>query len=140
MKKQSFLFIAGALITLASCQNNTTDPAAEQAKIDSAVNARLEEIRTQMMMQNDSIINAEAQRRADSMFAAAKASGTTGAAARSSATRRNTGNPPAPAPATSPGRNNTPAPTGKTTDNQGTPTGKTTTTQQQEGRPTGKQR
>jgi len=70
MKKQSVLFIAGALMTLASCQNNATDTGANQAQIDSAVNARVEELRTQMMMQNDSLINAEAQRRADSMIAA----------------------------------------------------------------------
>ena len=75
MKKQSFLFIAGALLTLASCQSDTNDNGASQAQIDSTVNARVEEMRMQMMAQNDSIINAEAQRRADSMFAAMKNTG-----------------------------------------------------------------
>lgn len=72
MKKHSFLFIAGALLTLASCQSDTNDNGANQAQIDSTVNARVEEMRLQMMAQNDSIINAEAQRRADSMFAEMK--------------------------------------------------------------------
>ena len=78
MKKQSFLFIAGALFAFASCQNDTNDSAASQAQIDSAVNAQVEELRMQMMMQNDSIINAEAQRRADSMIAEMKATANTG--------------------------------------------------------------
>jgi hypothetical protein len=71
MKKQSLLWMAGVVITLASCQDNSNETSAmDQARIDSAVNARTEEMRLQMMAQNDSIINAEAQRRADSMIAA----------------------------------------------------------------------
>ncbi len=66
------MFAAGAAVLFfASCQENTTDNGLNQAQIDSAVNARVEEIRTEMLMQNDSIINAEAQRRADSMMAVA---------------------------------------------------------------------
>jgi hypothetical protein len=69
MRKQ-LLLIAGTVLTLASCQNEAANTGDNQAQIDSAVNARVEELRTQMMLQNDSLINAEAQRRADSMIAA----------------------------------------------------------------------
>lgn len=69
MKKQ-LLLIAGTVLTLASCQNEAANTTDNQAQIDSAVNARVEELRMEMMMQNDSIINAEAQRRADSIVAA----------------------------------------------------------------------
>jgi len=104
MKKQSMLFIAGALITLASCQNNTDNAAADQAQIDSIANARAEELRMQMQAQNDSIINAEAQRKADSIAMATKPT----APARTTNTRPATPSKPASqpeTPATSPTRN-----------------------------------
>lgn len=76
MKKQSFLIMAGALMALASCKNENTDTASNQAQIDSTVNARVEEMRMQMMMQNDSMINVLAQQRADSIIAAMKGGNT----------------------------------------------------------------
>lgn len=96
MKKQSFLLVAGALIALASCQNNATDTGANQAQIDSAVNARVEELRMQMMMQNDSLINAEAQRRADSMIAAMKGQTSTASGRPSTRPQQPTRNTPKP--------------------------------------------
>jgi hypothetical protein len=74
MKRQSLLFIAGGLMALASC---TSEPAAtgndmSQAQIDSAVNARVEEMRIEMMASNDSFINEMALYKADSMCAAMK--------------------------------------------------------------------
>jgi hypothetical protein len=76
MRKQSFLFIAGAVLALASCQTENTDNASDQAYIDSTVNARVEEMRVEMMMQNDSMINALATLRADSIIAAMKGGNT----------------------------------------------------------------
>ncbi len=99
MKKQ-LLLAAGTVLALASCQNEAANTADTQTHIDSAVNARVEEISMQLMMQNDSLINAEAQRRADSIILAMK--GTPAPPARN--TRTNT---PAPAP---PAATTTPAP------------------------------
>ena len=57
MKKQSFLLLAGALLTITAC-NTTNDNQYSEAQIDSMVNARVDEMRLQMMAQNDSMINA----------------------------------------------------------------------------------
>ncbi len=77
MRKQSFLFIAGAaLLALASCQPNTNETAPDQAQIDSMVNARVEELRLEMLAQNDSLINALAIQKADSIVAAMKGGST----------------------------------------------------------------
>ncbi|MBW7914040.1 MAG: hypothetical protein H3C54_10180 [Taibaiella sp.] len=71
MKKQSLLLITGGLLAMASCN---TEPAAtadnSQAKIDSMVNERVEQIRLELQAQNDSIINEMALYRADSIIAA----------------------------------------------------------------------
>jgi hypothetical protein len=73
MKKQLSLIMAGGLLAFASCNSGTTpENGASQATIDSTVNARVEQIRTEMMAKNDSIINAMAQMKADSMMAAMK--------------------------------------------------------------------
>jgi|GEM_PF-1487904 hypothetical protein len=73
MKKQALLVVAGSMLAFASCQQEAgMDSAAMQATIDSTVNARVEEIRLQMMASNDSMINALAQWKADSMIAAMK--------------------------------------------------------------------
>ena len=50
-----------------------------QLQIDSAVNARVDSIRADMMMRNDSMINAMAMQKADSMLMArgSEAAGTT---------------------------------------------------------------
>jgi|GEM_PF-1729234 len=116
MKKQLFL-VAGAVLTFASCQSDSANTGDSQAQIDSAVNARVEELRTQMMLENDSLINAEAQRRADSMIAAmGTGSKTTAAKPKQTA--------PAPkqtlTPASKPTTNEiaTPAPTEKTRNNE----------------------
>ncbi|MBS1781816.1 MAG: hypothetical protein JSS78_01990 [Bacteroidetes bacterium] len=71
MKKQ-FLLAVGSVLALASCQNEASNLGVNQAQIDSLVNARVDAIKIQMMAQNDSIINAEATRRADSIVAAMK--------------------------------------------------------------------
>jgi len=72
MKKQVSLMMAAGLLAFASCNSGNTDNSASQAQIDSTVNARVESIRTEMMMKNDSIINAMAQMKADSIIAAMK--------------------------------------------------------------------
>lgn len=74
MKKQLLLLTAGSMLVFASCQNEATpvDAGASQAQIDSIVNARVETIRAEMMAQNDSLINALAQWKADSIIAAMK--------------------------------------------------------------------
>lgn len=74
MKRQALLLIAGGLMALASCQSETTTTTNEmsQAQIDSTVNARVEEMRMQMMASNDSLINEMALYKADSMCAAMK--------------------------------------------------------------------
>lgn len=74
MKKQLLLLTAGGMLAFASCKNEApvADAGASQAQIDSIVNARVEEIRAELMAQNDSLINALAQWKADSMIAAMK--------------------------------------------------------------------
>lgn len=72
MKKQTqFLIAAGILALAASCNTGTaSDPAAEAAKIDSMANARLEELKLELMARNDSTIMALARERADSILLA----------------------------------------------------------------------
>ncbi|RYE24693.1 MAG: hypothetical protein EOP51_06570 [Sphingobacteriales bacterium] len=73
--KKGLLFIAGGmLLAMASCQNEANTGTSD-AQIDSMVNARVEELRTEMMMQNDSLINAMAIMKADSICGA-KTAGT----------------------------------------------------------------
>lgn len=71
MKKQALFLMAGALVAFASC-NTAPNEGASEAQIDSMVNARVEEIRLDMMAQNDSLINAMAQLKADSIIAEMK--------------------------------------------------------------------
>ena len=71
MKKQALFLMAGAIVAFASC-NTATNEGTSEAQIDSMVNARVEEIRLEMMAQNDSLINAMAQMKADSIIAAMK--------------------------------------------------------------------
>lgn len=82
MKKQLLLLTAGGMLAFASCKNEApvADAGASQAQIDSMVNAQVEAIRAELMAQNDSLINALAQWKADSMIAAMK--GTTPPAAK----------------------------------------------------------
>jgi hypothetical protein len=137
MKKQALLVVAGSMLAFASCQQEAgMDSAAMQATIDSTVNARVEEIRLQMMASNDSMINALAQWKADSMIAAMKGG-----------TVKTT--KPAPKPVAKPkpnvndvkqeeaGTTKPNTPTGKN-NGQGAPTGKNSQSQQTEGQPTGK--
>jgi len=78
MKKQSLLFIAGGILALASCNTDTAGNAEEtQAKVDSMVNARVEEIRMELEAKNDSMINEMAIYRADSIIAAMSGKKTT---------------------------------------------------------------
>lgn len=93
MKKSSVLLIAGAMIALASCGENTASNAPSNEQIDSLVNARVEELKIEMAAKNDSIINAMAQIKADSIIAASK-----GTAAPVTATRPATPKPTKPTP------------------------------------------
>lgn len=71
MKKQSLVLLAGGILALASCNSGSTGNAeADQAKVDSIVNARVEEIRMQLLEENNAKINQMAQERADSIIAA----------------------------------------------------------------------
>ena len=71
MKKQSLLLITGGLLAMASCNTEPANNAEDtQAKIDSMVNERVEQIRLELQAQNDSIINEMALYRADSIIAA----------------------------------------------------------------------
>ncbi|MBL7683968.1 MAG: hypothetical protein JNK00_11470 [Flavipsychrobacter sp.] len=81
MKKQTLLLLAGGMLAMASCQNEApaVSNGPSEAQIDSMVNARVEAIRTELMAQNDSLINALAQWKADSMIAAMKGTKTAAA-------------------------------------------------------------
>jgi hypothetical protein len=72
MKRQSILFLAGGLLALASCNSNNENAGMSQAQIDSMVNVKVQEMTVQMQASNDSMINALAQAKADSMIAAMK--------------------------------------------------------------------
>lgn len=74
--RKSALFVAmGSLLAFASCDSGT-DMSNTDAIIDSTVDARVEEIRMDLMRQNDSIIHAMAIERADSIMSAAKSTPT----------------------------------------------------------------
>lgn len=64
MKKYALLLIAGSLVGLASCGNDTNTMT--QAQIDSTANAKVDSLEAAMRMQNDSLINAMALMKADS--------------------------------------------------------------------------
>lgn len=140
MKRTTFCLLAGGLLTFAACQQESTT-GMTQLQIDSAVNARVDSIRGDMMMRNDSMINALAMQKADSMLMArgSGAAGTTvGKTPRPNTGKTGTTQPTSPETT----RPTTPQPTGKRTDD-GTPTGKRNTTDAsgkpvQEGQPTGK--
>lgn len=70
--KKSLLIAASSIIALASCNTDTGSTDNSQAIIDSMVNERVEEIRMELQMRNDSIINELAMWRADSILAARK--------------------------------------------------------------------
>ena len=137
MKKQTLLLLAaGATLAFASCNNNAPATGGmSQEQIDSTVNARVDAIRTELTAQNDSLINALALVKADSIIAAMKS----GAPAPKPAAHTTK-----PKPTTKETKPSTPAantPTGKNSQSQkeGTPTGKNSQ-RQQEGQPTGKNR
>ncbi len=116
--------MAGGLMSLASCTTETRESDMSQAQIDSTVNARVEEIRVEMMRQNDSLINAMAQIKADSIIAAMK--GGKAVTTKTTTTRTTTVKPASvtthsTSTATSASQ---PANTGKNTGEQGTNTGK----------------
>lgn len=72
MRKQSLLLAAAGVLALASCNTETGNADEAQAKIDSMVNARVDEIRMELKAKNDSIINELATWRADSIINAKK--------------------------------------------------------------------
>jgi hypothetical protein len=139
MKKHALLLLAGGLLTFAACTNEqATTGGYTTEQFDSAVDARLNELRAQLVASNDSMINALAQWKADSMIAAAKGT----APSSPKPPRSNSGNTtqtppvtPAPAPPTQP------TATGKNdqAQKQGEATGKNDQAQKQ-GEATGKRR
>lgn len=139
MKRTTICLLAGGLLTFAACQQESTS-GMSQLQIDSAVNARVDSIRADMMMRNDSMINAMALQKADSMLMArgSEAAGTTvGKNTKSTTTRPTTSTPATTTPAT-------PGNTGKA-GTSGSNTGKINTTDEkgqstQEGTNTGKRR
>lgn len=71
MKKQSLILITGAMLAFASCNTeNAANSDDSQAKIDSMVNERVEQIRMELAAKNDSLIMEMAMYRADSIMAA----------------------------------------------------------------------
>lgn len=89
MKKQVLLFMAGGVLAFASC-NQATDAGMSDEQIDSTVNARVEEIRAEMMAQNDSMINVLAIERADSIIAAMKGTGSKSTGKKTTTTKTTT--------------------------------------------------
>lgn len=78
-KSKSIWLLSGAALAFgfASCTQDTAMNTASQATIDSIVNAKVDSIRISMMASNDSLIEALAYQKADSIVAAlnAKSSG-----------------------------------------------------------------
>jgi hypothetical protein len=89
MKKQVLLFMAGGVLAFASC-NQPTETGMSDEQIDSTVNARVEEIRAEMMAQNDSMINVLAMERADSIIAAMKGTGSKSTGKKTTTTKTTT--------------------------------------------------
>lgn len=106
--KKTFLFLAGSAIMFASCGNGEQkkdDAAQTQAQIDSAVAAKTDSANKAMEAENQAKIQAEAQRKADSMkmeeekAAASKGSSKGGGTKSSgSGTTKPTAPPPPPPP------------------------------------------
>lgn len=144
MKKILFLVAGVAALGLTSCQQEA--PADNsQERIDSMVNARVEEIRAQMMAENDRIIDSLAMVRADSMLAAAKGTKVKAPTKAPVKPTRTVANPNEVSQQTVKGNvpgkmNGEPAPTGKVNGSEGQPTGKNNATQELNGAPTGKRR
>jgi len=74
-KSKSIWLLSGAALALglASCSQDTAMNSASQATIDSMVNAKVDSIRISMMASNDSLIEALAYQKADSIVAALNA-------------------------------------------------------------------
>jgi hypothetical protein len=147
MTNKFLLLAAAGTLAFASCQNEGSGDAMNdemmQAKIDSAVQARMGEMQAQLAAQNDSLINAMAMMKADSMMAAAAAAGNNNTGIRRTVPTR-PGTRPTTRATTTPSAPTTPTNTGKNTGEQGTNTGKVGTTnaegQSNEGTNTGKRR
>ena len=122
MKKQGLLLIAGGMLALASCQNDANTGASD-AQIDSMVNARVEELRMEMMMQNDSLINAMAVVKADSICGA-KSTGSAGKTVKKTEPKKPNYGTNTPAPTTGSVEPSTPTNTGKKSGERGENTGK----------------
>lgn len=100
MKKQSLLFVAGSMLALASCQNEGANTGGfTQEQVDSIVNARVNEQMMQQQAMNDSIINAMAAYKADSIVAAMKGGSVT---TRTTTTKTTTVKPTTPEKPTKP--------------------------------------
>jgi|GEM_PF-6931993 len=91
MKKQLFLLAGGGLLALASCQQESTG-GYTQEQVDSIVNARVAEQMIALQASNDSMINAVAQMKADSIIAAMKGGSSVTTKTHTSTTRTTTVN------------------------------------------------
>jgi hypothetical protein len=123
MKKQALLLMAGGVLAFASC-NTATNEGASQAQIDSMVNARVDEIRLEMMAQNDSLINEMALIKADSIIAAMKGGSTAKSGGKKTAPKQNNPITSQGGSGTTTGGSTTPTNTGKKTGDEGVNTGK----------------
>lgn len=88
MKRTTLCLLAGGLLGFTACQQES-NTGMSQLQIDSAVNARVDSIRTDMMLRNDSMINALAMQKADSIL---MARGSEAAGATAGKTSRPAGN------------------------------------------------
>ena len=102
MTNKLLLLAAAGALAFASCQTETgggMNDEMMQAKVDSAVQARMAEMQAQLAAQNDSLINAMAMMKADSMMAATAAAGNNNAGARRTVPARPNTSAPTTAPA-----------------------------------------
>lgn len=72
MKYQKLIAVAGIISALAGCTSINNGGGYSQAYVDSAVNHRVDSTSKMLTMKNDSLINAEAMMKADSMMMASK--------------------------------------------------------------------
>lgn len=69
--KVSVILFLTCSVFFGACSGGTQEPPS-RAEVDSQVNARVNALQLQMQAKNDSIINAMAQHRADSILASTK--------------------------------------------------------------------
>jgi hypothetical protein len=68
MKKINILFWGSSIIALTACGRVSNPRENMQAKIDSMVNAKVDSVKSRLKMDNDSIINAKANAKAQEII------------------------------------------------------------------------